>query len=209
MDKIEDICEKLACEAAIFKVKNSGISDYTNNLYMACQRHIPEDMVGISLEKFACYTTNWNAFKCGIGEKAQLQLLKEKFNSIKKLPNRGKDAISLYRDTDNSIIIKKSKSNIVGIKTFDAFYECDEDITFCILKSVDLSTFSNSKGGGHQDNVRNEIIQTIKLVNDKKFSYKNKSVKIRIFISGKGADAIILHCKKILHNSIYLTIDSL
>jgi len=197
---VEDIYNKLAIEKTIEKVKESNISPYTRKLYEECKSQLP----GITFEDFAARISNWNPGKTLIGEKAQLSYLTQnKYPKIKKLAPSGKHCISLHK-IPNNFLIKNGKSNIDGIKSFDAINDDGGKITFFILKTVDIGMFSDNMGGGNQDNVSNELAFIIDKLCNNDFIFNNKPVDITIVINGRSSKEIMTACQKIVSNNTAL-----
>lgn len=198
---IENEYNQLAIQAMINKANERKISNYIMNFYNSCK----DKLNGMSLEEFAAYTSNYNVNKSNIGEKCQITYLrKNKFPSIKPLPNKGKDSISLQLDFDDSIFINNGKTNLVGIKSFDAI----ADNKLFILKCIDFGEFSESIGGGHQDNVKNEIKNIINIIGDQKLYFNNNEMEILILINGRLSQNIIDDGKKLIMTNSSITINS-
>jgi hypothetical protein len=198
MSEVEDLYNELALKAALQKIKNGVISDYTISLYNNLKRVFPDEMKNISLEGVACFTANWNPGKCNIGEKSQIETLQKKYPTFKKLSSSGKNSITLYRNGETLTAIKGiGKSNIIGIRTFDAV---KEDALYS-LKTVDIGQFSDNVGGGGQDKIQTELDTLIDTVKGKKLLFQNKEMKLIIAVDGRSADNIIANCQKIIGNS--------
>lgn len=213
MCEVEKIYNKLAIAAAIEKVKQKKISEYTQKFFTRCKDECPSDMANVSLEEFACSTANWNPGKCNIGEQAQCYYMaKNKFPKICPLAKKPSKKVSeksplyLSQDAGGSLSVTHSKSNIDGVKSFDAISEDDKCVNLFIFKTVDIGEFSVSEGGGHQDNVRDELKRFISVAKDATLTFNSKPVQILIVVDGRSSKTIIEQCKEALGNSSLIKI---
>ena len=198
-ESVLEIYNRLAIESFINKAFKKEISENIKNIYDKCKDHLNE----LSLQDFAAYISNYNPNKAGIGEESQIKWLEaNKFQTIKQLPNHGKNSFSLYYEINGSLTIKNTKSNLTGIKSFDAiaFIPNKNEVAFFILKTVDIGLFSNNIGGGHQKNVQDEIISLIEVIRNQNILFDNKLVKFYIIIDGRSADKIIKNAQKAANN---------
>lgn len=89
-----------------------------------------------------------------IGEESQLEILEKSLNvnPIK--------STKMFEEMNN----RKSKTVDYEFcyEGFNKIYKC-----FCMMKTTDANKFSKTIGGGHQQNVKAEVIYTIELVRDK------------------------------------------
>jgi hypothetical protein len=199
MSSLDQIYESRCIELMAEKANQRIISDYIHNCYASC-KHLLGNM---SIEEFAAYYGGSNPNKSRAGEKSQIEYLKlTKYPNILKLSDRGKNSITLYNEFGSIVFRKGIKSNLPGIKTFDARSNND----YFFLKATDLGSFTDSVGGGHQTNVKDEVVAFITQAVKLNPVYENKQVKIKIVIDGRYADKIISHCKPLLQNSPSITI---
>jgi hypothetical protein len=200
MNKVETKYDELAVKAAIAKATIGKISPYITKMY-----DMAKDQIDITLEQFAARLANWNAGKEGIGQKAQATAILSVRPTFAMLKNAGKGSVFLY-DTGNDIVIRKYsnecvKTNIVGTKTFDGKDEDNEWLTLYILKTIDIGSFSDNKGGGHQDNVETEIKTILKNIASRSFTFNDKTVKFVVMIDGRSAKNIIDNCISMIGSS--------
>jgi len=205
VSKIEEIYDRLATELFVKKANEKLISPYIRKAFIKCQSYLDPN---ITFEQFAAWTANFFPGRAGIGEESQIEFLKTKFPSIKKLPVRGKKSLKLFRGTDGGLFIKRSatKSNINGIKSFDAISISDNKIYIFMLKTIDIGSFSESVGGGQQDNAENEIINILDVIGASSFSFEDKNVEIIIGIDGRSAGNKIAYLKEKFPNLSNVTI---
>lgn len=189
MKTVVETVDELVIQSFIKKIKNGEISEYTKKLFEKASESYPE-IKKIGIVNCAAFTSNWNAGKCSLGQKAQLQVLKKDFPSIKALPSRGKNCVRLGQDLNSvnlSLIIGSDKT-LPGIKSLDAQSQEDNKIQFFMLKTTDIGSFSDSKGGGHQGNVFSELELFCKTVLNNNIQYKGKDVEFYVIISGRLAE---------------------
>lgn len=185
--------EELYVEAAIVefvkKAQEGVVSDYIKNAYMMCKSQLGN----MTLQEFAAFVANYNPNKSGIGERSQINWLRtNKFPSLEKLSNRGKEALSLFRQSNGKLdVVKGKKSNLNGVKSFDAYELTQKVVNLFLLKTVDIGPLSDSVGGGHQTNVQDEVVNFINHIRQQKLSFAGKDVKVYIVIDGRSADTII------------------
>ena len=162
-----------------------------------------------TLADFAIATSNWKPGQKGIGEQAQIALLKEQYPTIKVLGKRGPKMASIVDNDGSLILVKGEKSNIHGMKSLDAIDESDEMITVFFLKTIDIGSFSDNKGGGHQTNVQTEVEAFIKTVAGKSITHDNKPVEVVMKIDGRLAPDIITRGQRLIGEAIGISISSI
>lgn len=203
MSIVEEKYNELAILAAIKKVEAGQISEYTVSFYEACKKYKPNFDEHCTLEQFAARTANWRPGQAGIGEDAQIEAIKIVHPDFKGLNNSDKGSIFLYNDNGQMIVRKHSKkiskTNIKGTKTFNGMNTLKDIIELYFLKTIDIGKFSKSTGGGHQNNVRDEIIKLLENIVNKSFTFDNKPVHFVIMIDGRSAPDYIKDCKPLIH----------
>jgi len=206
---LESLYHIEAVKCFVAKANKKEISPYLKRAYAASKETFEQSGNNISLEEFAAYNANSNPNKSGIGEKCQILFLsQDKYVGIKALPNNGNSCIKICTEK-GKIVLKqgKEKSSLQGIKSFDAIHENEEEITLFVLKTTDLGIFSDSIGGGHQDNVRIELLNLINALKGILLSFNGKNVQVAIIIDGRYAASIIEACKKFIdpkHDNIII-----
>ena len=182
---VEQVYDGLAVDALVAKVEAGQISEYVRSQYNACRGRLPNN---IGLTDFAAKTSNWNPNKGGIGQKAQLHVLRRYDRHITKTKERGEGSIKLSKSNDGTTQIIQSglPSTIKGVKNFDAIREYDDVIRLFVLKTIDIGTFSVSQGGGHQDNVAAEIDILAEHTRGKRFVFNGKRVEIVVLVDGRS-----------------------
>lgn len=194
----------MAIDEFVKKASEGMISEYSKNAYSVCKPYLGT----LSLEEFAARTSNYNPNKAGIGEKSQLEFLESKFPSIKKLPSHGKDSYALFKLANGRYtIIKGEKTNLGGVKSFDAIADLPNEVIFFILKTVDIGPFSDSTGGGHQTNVQDEITNIISHARQQKLTLDKKPVKIYVVVDGRSASNIIAAARKASNGCTHIVIN--
>jgi hypothetical protein len=190
----------------IERAKQATISDYTKTAYADCKSALGN----MSLETFAARTANFNPGKAGIGQQVQMDYLrKNKFHKIEALSPSGQSAIFLYDNAGVLALREGIKSNINGVKSFDAIEETAKTIRLFVLKTVDVSSYSDNIGGGHQKNVEIELTTMIEAIGSNSLSFKKKPVEIYILLDGKSASPMITRLKANLRpNATNLTVSS-
>lgn len=192
-DTIEQIYEREAIKALREKVeRNDAISDYKRNQWLAAFSE--DERKELSLEKFIVCTSGWDIIKCNLGEKAQTQYLRTKFPNYIRLAGAGAKAVRLCKDNGKYVLKEtKSKGNkdVLTVKSMDGMVAKQNKQVFFLLKTVDLSPFSTSLGGGHQDNVKNEMRIFCQAVANKNVTYNGKATEFWIVIDGKSAKPIL------------------
>lgn len=192
-------------EEFVKRAMEGEVSDYIKNAYDLCKPQLGT----LSLQEFAAKVSNWNPNKSGIGEKCQLQWLHDnKFPTIQKLASHGKGTVSLYREPNGKYtIIQGKKTNLAGVKSFDAIAITPTEVGLFLLKTVDIGPLTDSTGGGHQNNVQDEIVNLITHVRNQKIFIDGKLVKIYIIIDGRSADRIIQAARKAANGSADIVIN--
>lgn len=205
MDKVEELYNKKAIECMIKRAKKGEISPFIIGAWNDCTTRLP----GMDLKEFAAYNSNYSPSKEGIGEKAQLELLKaDHYPLIEGLPKNGKNRLSLQEANKVISIIRGKKTNISGTKSFDAISEDALKVILFVLKTVDIGKWSESIGGGHQKNVCDEIERLISVIGIDALSYNGKPVEIKVLIDGRSSAPIIAICKKLIKSGSIITIGS-
>jgi hypothetical protein len=206
MYTVEEYYKEYALRATLDKIVSGQTSPYIVKLYQATKARFPTEMKSVSLEKTAAYTANWNPNKCSIGQKAQIAFLKQaKFPNLASLPAHGKNAIAL-KNTSKGVCIGLGKSDINGVKTFDAIDRGNKKISLFAFKAVDLGEFSDNQGGGHQNNVGIEVKTLILSIGSSALFYEKLPVDVYIVIDGRLADKFIEDGKKLLHKNTCIII---
>lgn len=203
---VEEVYMEMATQEFAKKANDEIIADYVKNAY-AASKHLlfRKDM---SIQEFAAYTSNWNPNKSGIGEKAQLEVLRKKFPNIEKLPSHGKNSISLTGLPGGQYgIVRGRKSNLAGVKSFDMMDSDQKEVRFFVAKTIDIGFLTDSTGGGHQTNVLDELINFLSFATCQKLSFAGKSVKIYLAVDGRSADAVIAAGRKLTQGCAYIVID--
>jgi hypothetical protein len=203
MSILDPAFDEEAIEIFVKNVIDKKISPFMECAYQKSKNKLPE---GTTFEMFCSCNANTNPNRSGIGQKTQIDFLKSKFNSAKKLDDRGKNCVTLSKGIGGKVYVTKGKSNINGVKSFDASYEINNELILCSLKTTDLGTFSKNIGGGHQKNVSTELKQLIMLVKNKELFFEEKKVKIHILIDGRSSNKFILECKELMKNSSTISI---
>ena len=200
---VEALYNNLAKSKIVEHVSRRVISEYTRRQYEACK-----DCIGdMTLSDFAAFSCNTNPNKSGIGQAAQIDILSQKkFPNIKGLPNHGKQSIKLT-SVNGTLTVKEcaGKSNLGGIKTFDAIVEEKNENILFVLKTVDLGVFSENEGGGHQDNVQDELARLISVIGSNKLVFKGKPVRVFILVDGRSSDEIVAYCRNIMVSGSIIT----
>ena len=102
------------------------------------------------------------------------------------------------KDNQGNINIahKSGKSNLNNVKNFDGFDASTN--TFFFLKTQDIGFYSESIGGGAQDNVIAELKTIISLFEENPIIYKGKVANLHVVIDGRDAKSIIAELKTIV-----------
>jgi hypothetical protein len=174
---VEELYMTMAIDELVKRAQDGSVSEYTKNAYTLCQSLLD----GISLETFAARTSNYNPNKSGIGEKSQIQWLKEnKFPTIEKLPSHGKESMSVSVSSNGKYsIFMGKKSNLTGVKSFDAIEVLPQLISLFVFKTVDMGLLSDSTH-----------------LRQQKFSFNGRDVKVYIIVDGRSAPGIISVAQK-------------
>lgn len=209
MSKVEELYNKKARKLALEKVKEGKISNKVVLEYQDLCAHHPDEMKDISLERFAALLANWNAGKYGIGEDSQLEVLKEKYPNLEELANKPDEVkrryLSLHKFEDDSLgIFEGKKSNITGVKSFDAY----ENRKFFILKTRDIGMYSDNTGGGHQDNVQAELLILINELKNQDVYFRGEKATFFIGIDGRKSEKLINICREAASGCSNIIIDN-
>ena len=204
MSTIENIFDDLAIKVLSDKANKRQISECAKEHYARCKPNIGN----MGIEQFVAFTATPSAGRSGIGEEAQILMLKRKYPKIIALPKKGKDAIRLWKNKDGSLFamneanaqkyrntIDSSLFNVECVKSFDALKRDKPKSKLFVLKTTDIGSASKSTGGGHQKNVKNELITIIDYIDNNNVSFYGKKVDIIIIVDGRSDDNILASCK--------------
>lgn len=194
MATVSEIYNEKAIEIFVGAANKKKISSYVQRAFEKCKAKLGD----MTLEEFAAYTSGIIPNRSGIGEKSQFEVLEKKIPGLECLRNSGKEAVRFSKKNDRIVIVKGEKSTLGTIKSFDAIQETDNEVIFHIWKTVDIGDFSDSIGGGHQDNVRNELETLISFAKGHRLTYNGKRVSFAVLIDGRSSLSIIEHCKGVL-----------
>lgn len=174
MSDVENIYTKLALAQAVENCKKREISAYYKNMYVMARNAFPDEMKDVSLEQFAHGNMGYVPGRHGFGQQAQMVYLKQnKIPTLEPLSANGCASISLRKEADGTLYLSQGKeTNITNVKSWDAYdtKRTNNRVHLFMMKTVDLGPFTDSRDGGHQENVFSEICTMIELVRDNALS---------------------------------------